>query len=107
MRIQPKVWTVIGAIMLVGLGAGLAGFRVGAAASSTPAAMAQTPAPPPSVITPRQSYADIVDRVAPAVVTVRSARRIHGAQQFPVRTHTPHSSCPRSPGGALWKNLLT
>ncbi len=31
----------------------------------------------------RDSYADIVDRVAPAVVTIRSARRVHAPQQFP------------------------
>jgi serine protease Do len=31
----------------------------------------------------RESYADIVDRVAPAVVTVRSAKRVHAAQQYP------------------------
>jgi len=31
----------------------------------------------------QQSYADIVDRVAPAVVTIRSARRVRAAQQFP------------------------
>ena len=30
-----------------------------------------------------QSYADTVDRVAPAVVTVRSARRVKASQQFP------------------------
>ncbi|HUQ91865.1 MAG TPA: DegQ family serine endoprotease [Bryobacteraceae bacterium] len=30
-----------------------------------------------------QSYADVVDRVAPAVVTVRSAKRARPAQQFP------------------------
>jgi S1-C subfamily serine protease len=30
-----------------------------------------------------QSYADLVDRVAPAVVTVRSARRVKPSQQFP------------------------
>lgn len=29
------------------------------------------------------SYADTVDRVAPAVVTVHSARRVHAPQQFP------------------------
>ena len=31
----------------------------------------------------RESYADVVDRVAPAVVTVRSAKRVRAAQQFP------------------------
>src|SRR5262249_8445795 len=29
------------------------------------------------------SYADVVDRVAPAVVTIRSARVVHAPQQFP------------------------
>jgi S1-C subfamily serine protease len=78
------MWAVVGVFVLVGLGAGLAGFRFGAAApSSTPAAIAQAPAVLPSIVTPRQSYAEIVDRVAPAVVTIRSARRIHAAQQFP------------------------
>jgi serine protease Do len=33
--------------------------------------------------TVRDSYADVVDRVAPAVVTIRSARRVRAAQQFP------------------------
>ena len=35
------------------------------------------------VAAPQQSYADVVDRVAPAVVTIRSARRMHAPQQFP------------------------
>src|SRR5580704_13997462 len=30
----------------------------------------------------QQSYADLVDRVAPAVVTIRSARRVRAPQQF-------------------------
>src|SRR5437764_4641885 len=29
------------------------------------------------------SYADVVDRVAPAVVTIRSSRRVRASQQFP------------------------
>src|SRR5580700_7014618 len=32
---------------------------------------------------PILSYADVVDRVAPAVVTIRSARRVRAPQQFP------------------------
>lgn len=32
---------------------------------------------------PQASYADVVDRVAPAVVTIRSARRVRAPQQFP------------------------
>src|SRR5437763_6489500 len=35
------------------------------------------------VSTPPQSYADAVDRVSPAVVTIRSAKRVRDAQQFP------------------------
>ena len=49
-----------------------------------------TPAPaPPSGgggVAPRAaagSYADVVDRVAPAVVTIRSARRLRAPRQFP------------------------
>ena len=40
-------------------------------------------ASPPNVGPAPQSYADVVDRVAPAVVTIRSARRVHAAKQFP------------------------
>src|SRR3954454_18670650 len=36
-----------------------------------------------STPTVQHSYADVVDRVAPAVVTIRSARRVRAAQQFP------------------------
>src|ERR1017187_9581581 len=32
---------------------------------------------------PILSYADVVDRVAPAVVTIRSSKRVRAAQQFP------------------------
>src|SRR3954452_17519242 len=32
---------------------------------------------------PLISYADMVDRVAPAVVTIRSSRRVRAPQQFP------------------------
>jgi len=42
-----------------------------------------SPSAPASVSTGQQSYADIVDRVAPAVVTIRSARRVHAPEQFP------------------------
>src|SRR5690242_17545083 len=43
-------------------------------------------APAAAPITSRggqQSFADIVDRVAPAVVTIRSERRVRAPQQFP------------------------
>src|SRR5579862_1542011 len=32
---------------------------------------------------PILSYADVVDRVAPAVVTIRASMRVHAPQQFP------------------------
>src|SRR5438270_5805135 len=32
---------------------------------------------------PTVSYADVVDRVAPAVVTIRSSKRVRAPQQFP------------------------
>jgi serine protease Do len=35
------------------------------------------------ISTPPQSYADVVDRVSPAVVTIRAAKRVREAQQFP------------------------
>jgi hypothetical protein len=38
---------------------------------------------PPNVGPAPQSYADVVDRAAPAVVTIGSARRVHAAKQFP------------------------
>jgi Do/DeqQ family serine protease len=36
-----------------------------------------------SALAPPLSYADVVDRVAPAVVTIRSSRRVRAPQQFP------------------------
>jgi Do/DeqQ family serine protease len=44
------------------------------------------PAPPPTVSAPvalQTSYADLVTRVSPAVVTIRSTERARAAQQFP------------------------
>lgn len=55
-----------------------------AALNTVPPATAQTPAAVRTASsTIRDSYADIVDRVAPAVVTIRSARRARAPQQFP------------------------
>lgn len=45
------------------------------------------PAPPPAaeagVLGPQNSYADLVSRVSPAVVTIRSTERARAPQQFP------------------------
>lgn len=42
-----------------------------------------SPAATASTSTAPQSYADVVDKVAPAVVTIRAARRVRAAQQYP------------------------
>lgn len=47
-------------------------------AADTPTARDFAPA-----AAPRDSYADVVERVAPAVVTIHSAQRVRPAQQFP------------------------
>lgn len=54
----------------------------GRSPSSTEASNVPT-APPAISSNPPQSYAPVVRRVAPAVVTVRSARRVRAAQQYP------------------------
>src|SRR5436190_1948260 len=41
------------------------------------------PATPPATISTQNSYADLVSRVSPAVVTIRSTERVRAAQQFP------------------------
>jgi serine protease Do len=52
---------------------------MGLASSTQPAA----PAPAASVAGVQTSYADLVSKVAPAVVTIRSTERARQAQQFP------------------------
>lgn len=42
-----------------------------------------SPASAVSTSSAPQSYADVVDKVAPAVVTIRAARRVRAAQQYP------------------------
>ena len=52
--------------------------------SSTEAApVADSSSPPAAHPRSSASYADVVDRVPPAVVTVRSARRLRAPEQFP------------------------
>ena len=52
-----------------------------------------TPLPPPKAVAdeprishPRDSYADVVERAAPAVVTVSAERRVRAPQQHPFFT---------------------
>jgi len=49
----------------------------------TPTQQAPPPAATTSVPGVQTSYADLVSRVAPAVVTIRSTERVRAAQQFP------------------------
>jgi Do/DeqQ family serine protease len=54
--------------------------------SEAPKEAVEAPAaapPPASRVTPQVSYADVVDRVGPGVVTIRSARRVRAPRQFP------------------------
>ena len=55
--------------------------------TEAPEKVAKAPAPPASAengrITPHISYAGVVDRVGPGVVTIRSERRIRAPRQFP------------------------
>ena len=56
-------------------------FFIGACkAKSTTPALNFAPVPD---TTPQNSYADVVSRVAPAVVTIRADKRVRTAQQFP------------------------
>ena len=57
-------------------------MALGLAPSGAPAA-AQT-AVPPSAAASQGSFADVVERVTPAVVTIRSERRVRASQQFPL-----------------------
>src|SRR3712207_6043631 len=68
----------IGRLLLSGaLALGVASF--GAVAASADAQAAAEPA----AVAAQNSYADVLSRVAPAVVTVRASRRAREAQQFP------------------------
>ncbi|HJT88539.1 MAG TPA: DegQ family serine endoprotease [Bryobacteraceae bacterium] len=54
-----------------------------ASAASTGSANRELPTGSPAISGPVLSYADVVDHVAPAVVTIRSSRRVRAPQQFP------------------------
>ena len=85
MRITLKTSKLIGLSTGVTIAGALLYFEFrGAALHPVIAAPQQQQAPARSAaVAVRDSYADIVDRVAPAVVTIRSARRVRAAQQFP------------------------
>ncbi len=80
MQVRSRLLLAASAMMVIGLAAD-AGLQPGA--MSALAAAPQAPATVPLASFPRQSYAPVVDKVAPTVVTIRSARRVRAAQQFP------------------------
>ena len=53
------------------------------ALTTASASAAESNAASPNATSAQNSYADVVSRVAPAVVTVRSERRVRAAEQFP------------------------
>jgi serine protease Do len=72
-------WMVAGTVVLsAALGLGVAAEQQQRTTEKTAyreTVASQTPS--------REGYADVVDRVAPAVVTIRSSKRVRAAQQFP------------------------
>ena len=50
---------------------------------ATPTASSAPPSVNSNLVATQNSYADVVSRVAPAVVTIRSERRVRAAEQFP------------------------
>jgi serine protease Do len=69
--------TIAGTVLCAALGLGIAAEQQQKSEKAVyrEPVVSQTPA--------REGYADVVDRVAPAVVTIRSAKRVRAAQQFP------------------------
>src|SRR5712692_9755230 len=75
-------WFWNGALLLIFTCPSISCGSRGAASGSASPQLASVVSSP-SGTNGQQSYADVVDHVAPAVVTIRSARRIHASQQFP------------------------
>ena len=81
MRVNFKSRTVTVLILAAAISALLI-FAINTTPRSTSAAAAPQSAAS-KVVLPQQSYADVVDRVSPAVVTIHAARRVRASQQFP------------------------
>jgi serine protease Do len=69
--------TIAGTVLCAALGLGIAAEQQQKSEKAVyrEPVVSQTPA--------REGYADVVDRVAPAVVTIHSTKRVRAAQQFP------------------------
>jgi serine protease Do len=77
-RSKTVVLAILAALVVGALYVGLAPLM-----HSFNATQAATVTPAMGSITAPDSYADVVDRVAPAVVTIRSAKRSRASQQYP------------------------
>jgi S1-C subfamily serine protease len=85
MRIHSKLSKKLAALIVTSLVA-IVSWTLGSHHATTVLAAPAPQGQPPSQTLSsavRDSYAEIVDRVAPAVVTIRSARRVRAPQQFP------------------------
>lgn len=84
---RTKSLTISAFALALAAGTGYFGYRLGT--NSIPGVNAQSIPSGQFISTAggsgssRDSYADVVDRVAPAVVTIRSARRVRAPQQYP------------------------
>ena len=76
---------IIGLAIVVALGAcnRRSGESFHLTSSGNPNATNSAPAPPNPAVMPVASYADIVSKVAPAVITIHSQMRVRQPQQFP------------------------
>ena len=80
MRVRSKMVVIL---ILSALVTGVLYFGRAPLVQSVNATQAATAAPVLGSVATPDSYADIVDRVAPAVVTIRSAKRSRAPQQYP------------------------
>jgi serine protease Do len=71
-------------VLILAAAAGALIFEFNSSPRAITAAAGPQPEPPAraAAVLPQQSYADVVDRVAPAVVTIHAARRVRAPQQF-------------------------
>ncbi len=112
MRVNFRSRTFVVLVMALAA-SGLMIFAINTGPRSSSAASPQTPISRSAL--PQQSYADVVDRVAPAVVTIHAARRVR-APQMPDffndpmfrqffggggRGTTPRSDAQRAPSASL------
>jgi Do/DeqQ family serine protease len=83
---RPGLWlAMVGLILILGVACNRQDPAVTRLASSSEPAVANPPInnPPPGTAAPGISYADVVSKVSPAVVTIHSQMRARAPEQFP------------------------